>query len=198
MENIDQQKKSSRPPTGSSSSSSRTEKSRQSMRKKRRQRGAHRMTSNVFNMFNQQQIQEFKEAFKMIDQDQDGFIDADDLKEIFTSLGADPNDDFVNEMIAEAPGAINFTMFLTLFGQNMNSTDPLETLEQAFSIFDETGSGKIKKSDLEFLLKNIGDRYTQQQVNDLFRDCDIDADGYFDYRQLAHIMKYGNPEEDEQ
>ena len=133
----------------------------------------------------------------MIDQDQDGFIDADDLKEIFTSLGADPNDDFVNEMIAEAPGkimkgpqtdsgqmealrarpikerlskindisgAINFTMFLTLFGQNMNSTDPLETLEQAFSIFDETGSGKIKKSDLEFLLKNIGDRYTQQQV----------------------------------
>ena len=62
-------------------------------------------------------------------------------------------------------GAINFTMFLTLFGQNMNSTDPLETLEQAFSIFDETGSGKIKKSDLEFLLKNIGDRYTQQQVN---------------------------------
>ena len=55
-------------------------------------------------------------------------------------------------------------MFLTLFGQNMNSTDPLETLEQAFSIFDETGSGKIKKADLEFLLKNIGDRYTQQQV----------------------------------
>ena len=42
----------------------------------------------------------------MIDQDQDGFIDADDLKEIFTSLGADPNGDFVNEMIAEAPGKI--------------------------------------------------------------------------------------------
>ena len=40
----------------------------------------------------------------MIDQDQDGFIDVDDLKEIFTSLGADPDDDFVNEMIAEAPG----------------------------------------------------------------------------------------------
>ena len=36
------------------------------MRKKRRQRGAHRMTSNVFNMFNQQQIQEFKGMFKTI------------------------------------------------------------------------------------------------------------------------------------
>ena len=38
------------------------------MRKKRRARGHHRMTSNVFNMFTQPQIQEFKEAFKMIDQ----------------------------------------------------------------------------------------------------------------------------------
>ena len=35
--------------------------------KKSRQRG-HRMTSNVFNMFNQEQIQEFNEAFKFIDQ----------------------------------------------------------------------------------------------------------------------------------
>ena len=41
-------------------------------------------------------------------------------------------------------------------------------------------------------------QYVHIQVNDLFRDCDIDSDGYFDYRQLAHIMKYGNPEEDEQ
>ena len=52
----------------------------------------------------------------MIDQDQDGFIDADDLKEIFTSLGADPNDDFVNEMIAEAPGKILMGLKLTLDG----------------------------------------------------------------------------------
>ena len=48
----------------------------------------------------------------MIDQDQDGFIDADDLKEIFTSLGADPDDDFVNEMIAEAPGNFSGTINL--------------------------------------------------------------------------------------
>ena len=33
------------------------------------------------------------------------------------------------------------------------------------------------------------------QVDGLFRDCEIDEDGMFDYKQLAHIMKYGNPEE---
>ncbi len=35
---------------------------------------AQRATSNVFAMFEPNQIQEFKEAFYMIDQDKDGFI----------------------------------------------------------------------------------------------------------------------------
>ena len=46
----------------------------------------------------------------------------------------------------------------------MNATDPIETLEQAFSCFDHDGTGKIKKEDMEFMLKHVGDRYTQDQV----------------------------------
>lgn len=38
-------------------------------------------------MFDQDQIQEFKEAFNMIDQNRDGFIDHDDLKDMLASLG---------------------------------------------------------------------------------------------------------------
>lgn len=48
---------------------------------------AQRATSNVFAMFDQAQIQEFKEAFNMIDQNHDGFIDKDDLHDMFASLG---------------------------------------------------------------------------------------------------------------
>ena len=43
---------------------------------------AQRATSNVFAMFNQDQIQEFKEAFNMIDQNRDGFIDKEDLHDV--------------------------------------------------------------------------------------------------------------------
>ena len=38
-------------------------------------------------MFDQTQIAEFKEAFSMIDHDQDGFIDKEDLKDMLASLG---------------------------------------------------------------------------------------------------------------
>merc|ERR1711981_1145704 len=70
----------------------------------------------------QDQIQEFKEAFNMIDQNRDGFIDHDDLKDMLASLGKDVSDDYLDEMMNQAPGAINFTMFLTLFGERLQGT----------------------------------------------------------------------------
>ena len=55
-------------------------------RQNRRGKRPQRMTSNVFAMFDQTQIQEFKEAFNMIDSNHDQIIDADDLREVYRLL----------------------------------------------------------------------------------------------------------------
>ncbi|XP_041608579.1 myosin light chain 5 isoform X1 [Vulpes lagopus] len=51
---------------------------------------AQRASSNVFSNFEQTQIQEFKEAFTLMDQNRDGFIDKEDLKDTYASLGRCP------------------------------------------------------------------------------------------------------------
>merc|ERR1712234_69014 len=102
---------------------------------------AQRATSNVFAMFNQDQIQEFKEAFNMIDQNRDGFIDKEDLHDMLASLGKDPSDKNLEDMMKEATGPINFTMFLTMFGEKLQGTDPEEVIKNAFSCFDEENIG---------------------------------------------------------
>ncbi|XP_010124363.1 PREDICTED: myosin regulatory light polypeptide 9-like, partial [Chlamydotis macqueenii] len=81
-----------------------------------------RATSNVFAMFDQSQIQEFKEAFNMIDQRKN------------------PTDEYLEGMMSEAPGPINFTMFLTMFGEKLNGTDPGDVIRNAFACFDEEAS----------------------------------------------------------
>lgn len=43
--------------------------------------------------------------------------------------------------MSEAPGPINFTMFLTMFGERLNGTDPEDVIRNAFACFDEEGSG---------------------------------------------------------
>uniref|UniRef100_A0A3P8UA44 Myosin light chain 5 n=1 Tax=Amphiprion percula TaxID=161767 RepID=A0A3P8UA44_AMPPE len=82
---------------------------------------AQRASSNVFSMFEQTQIQEFKEAFTLIDQNRDGFIDQEDLKDTYASLGKlNVKDGELEEMLKEASGPINFTMFLNLFGEKLH------------------------------------------------------------------------------
>ncbi|KAG6877878.1 hypothetical protein C0993_002879 [Termitomyces sp. T159_Od127] len=49
---------------------------------------ARREPSGVFSLFKPLQIQQFKEAFQLIDHDKDGWVTEGDLKEIFSSLGA--------------------------------------------------------------------------------------------------------------
>ena len=62
----------------------------------------------------------------------DGFIDKEDLHDMLASLGKDPSDEYLEDMMNEAPGPINFTMFLTLFGERLQGTDPEDVIKNAF------------------------------------------------------------------
>ncbi|KAM3723571.1 Myosin regulatory light chain [Dirofilaria immitis] len=155
-----------------------------------------RATSNVFAMFDQAQIQEFKEAFNMIDQNRDGFIDVQDLQDMFASLGKEVNEEFLEKMISEAPGPINFTMFLTLFGEKLTGTDPEEVIKNAFQCFDVDNSGFLNEDRLRELLTTMGDRYTDEQVDELFRDAPI-RNGMFDYVEFTRMLKHGTKDKDD-
>lgn len=95
----------------------------------------------------------------MIDQNRDGFIDKDDLRDIYGSFGKEMTDAMLDEMIEEAPGPINFTMFLTMFGEKMNGTDPEDVIKNAFASFDEKNTGKFHKDEFIGALKSMGERF---------------------------------------
>jgi Ca2+-binding EF-hand superfamily protein len=147
-------------------------------------------------MFDQAQIQEFKEAFNMIDQNRDGFIDNDDLKDMFASLGQDLGDDVLQQMMSEAPGPLNFTMFLTLFGEKLTGTDPEDVIRNAFACFDEEGTGTIHEDKLRELLTTMGDRFTDAEVDQMLRGgAPVDSAGNFDYVAFTRILKHGTKED---
>jgi Ca2+-binding EF-hand superfamily protein len=157
------------------------------------------MTSNVFAMFDQNQIQEFKEAFNMIDANKDQLIDQADLAEIYASLGKNPSDKELDDMIKMAPGPINFTMFLTMFGEKLMGTDPEDVIKNAFQCFDDNGDGKINDEYLRELLTTMGDRFTDDQVDQLFHDAPISSSGDFNYVEFTKQLKHGKKDpEDKQ
>lgn len=153
-----------------------------------------RRTSNVFAMFDQGQIQEFKEAFNVIDQNRDGFIDKDDLREVYGNFGKEVEDSVLEEMLDEAPGPFNFTMFLMLFGDKMNGTDPEDVIVNALSYFDDRSNGKFHKDEFLSALKHQGERFTDEEIDLTLKMLPMDTDGWVDYRKLAYILKRGAPE----
>ncbi|XP_064604643.1 myosin regulatory light chain 2, smooth muscle minor isoform-like [Liolophura sinensis] len=169
--------------------------SRKTAGKKPTKKRAQRATSNVFAMFDQAQIQEFKEAFNMIDQNRDGFIDKEDLHDMLASLGKDPTEKYLEEMMKAAPGPINFTMFLTMFGDKLNGTDPEDVIRNAFACFDEDGTGFIPEDRLRDLLTQMGDRFTEDEVDEIFRDAPIKK-GEFNYVEFTRILKHGTKDQD--
>lgn len=86
---------------------------------------------------------EFKEAFQLMDQDKDGIISKSDLRATFDAVGKLANEKELDDMINEAPGPINFTQLLGLFGNRMadsGGSDDDEVVIAAFKSFDEGGT----------------------------------------------------------
>merc|ERR1711988_696365 len=63
--------------------------------------------SNVFALFSQRQIQEFKEAFGIMDADKDGLLSSSDIVAAFNSVGKSVSDGEAQGMLSEAPGPVN-------------------------------------------------------------------------------------------
>lgn len=63
-----------------------------------------------------------------MDQNKDGIIDKQDLKDLYAVMGQIASDAQIDEMIKEAPGPINFTVFLTLFGERLTGSSTLSVI----------------------------------------------------------------------
>ncbi|XP_054771829.2 myosin regulatory light chain sqh-like [Lytechinus pictus] len=162
-----------------------------SKKKKKSGRAAARRTTNVFSMFETAQIKEFKEAFSIIDQNRDGFIDRDDLHDMLASLGKEPNEKQLDTMISEAPGPINFTMFLTLFGEKLQGTDPENVILDAFGYLDGDGTGKIPEDVFREMMMTMGRRFSEEEMEEITRGAPI-KNGLLDYREFTRTLKHGS------
>jgi Ca2+-binding EF-hand superfamily protein len=169
------------------------------MADKKGKKKAARATSNVFAMFEQSQVQEFKEAFGLMDQDRDGVISVDDLKEVYNSLGKVAKDSELKAMIDEASGPLNFTMFLTLFGDKLNGTDDEGVILNAFKLFDKNAVGTINSKSLREALVHEGrkdDRLSEQEFNQMLEGAPVDNKGNLDYAAFTKIIKRGKQDDE--
>jgi len=173
---------------------------------------ARREPSGVFSLFQAPQIQQFKEAFQLIDHDKDGWVSESDLREIFTSLGISPSRHMLDELLGARPGTqsrsgsleespsdrgVNFTMFLTMMGERLFEFDVEPELLDAFGSFDEDDKGFVKADEMRKWLSEVGERMDQREIDKFLKGPFSDRQGNFNYREWVKVLRV-NADDDEE
>jgi len=140
----------------------------------------------------EEQIAEFKEAFSLFDKDGDGTITTKELGTVMRSLGQNPTEaelqDMINEVDADGNGTIDFPEFLSLMARKMKDTDTEEELIEAFKVFDRDGNGFISAAELRHVMTNLGEKLTDEEVDEMIREADVDGDGQINYEEFVKMM----------
>jgi Ca2+-binding EF-hand superfamily protein len=163
----------------------------------RNSKKAKRTGSNPLSIFSERQVNEFKEAFNLMDNDKDGVIGKNDLRATYDALGRMANEKELDEMLNEASGPLNFNTLLMLFANRMSgNVDDEDVVINAFKSFDE--NGKIPSEKLKHALMTWGEKFSANEVEDAFEQMVIDNQGRIDTGKLIALLTAAAEEEEEE
>ncbi len=135
---------------------------------------------------------EYLEAFKIFDKNNDGLITQDELKQLLNNIGQKPSDseiqDMINEIDIDGDGKINFDNFITLMEKKLRDHDNEEELIETFKVFDKDGIGFITYNNLKDVVHSLGLNYSDDEIMEMIKECDLDKDMMINYDEFTKMV----------
>jgi len=140
----------------------------------------------------QDQLDELKSSFAIYDLDGDGRITMRELGSVMRALGHNPTEakilTFINTVDTDQSGSIDFQEFCELMSTKMREMDTEADIIDAFRVFDVEGKGYITAYELRHVMTNLGEKLTDEEVNEMVSEADSDGDGVINYTDFVKIM----------
>ena len=135
-----------------------------------------------------------EEAFNSFDKDNSDFISKDELGDFMKSMGYKLSEIELEEIIKSVDtngnGIIGLKEFRTMIAKNINDEMNTNISIEAFGIFDKGRTERMNCDILKALLltKDKSRReldFTEEEIEDIFKNINIDNDNNFNYRELV-------------
>ncbi|KAI5631875.1 EF-hand domain pair domain-containing protein [Phthorimaea operculella] len=137
-------------------------------------------------------LEELRDAFSLFDKDDEGTMSTKDLNQIMRSLGYNLLDaeikDMLKEVDPEDTGVIDFDQFTALALRKINSTDNVSEIRDALRAYDPERTGFITPKDLRETLLDLGEKFNDEEVEEMVREADLNADGLVNYHEFLEMM----------
>ncbi|CAO1628608.1 unnamed protein product [Jaminaea pallidilutea] len=131
---------------------------------------------------------EYKEAFALFDKKGTGAIPRESLGDLLRALGQNPTQAEVQELVASAGGRdIDYQTFSQIL-HRPNGFKPAGTPEEfirGFQVFDKEGNGFIGVGELRYVLTSLGEKLSDEEVDELLKGVQIGNDGNINYESFV-------------
>ncbi|PIA50031.1 hypothetical protein AQUCO_01300634v1 [Aquilegia coerulea] len=136
------------------------------------------------------QVSSMKEAFTLFDTDGDGKIAASELGILMRSLGGNPTQAQLKEIITQEKltSPFDFPRFLDLMRKHMKLEPFDRQLRDAFKVLDKESTGFVSVSDLRHILTSIGEKLDPAEFDEWIREVDVGSDGKIRYEDFIQRM----------
>jgi len=135
---------------------------------------------------------EFKEAFLEFDKDGSGTITTKELLPILRSIGQNPTEDEILNLVIEydvnGDGTIDFDEFLEMMQKVSKDLDQTAEIREAFRIFDRDGNGFIDSKELKHIVTQMGQVLTNAEADEFMLEADLNGDGKLDFNEFMQMM----------
>ncbi|KAH7890374.1 myosin regulatory light chain cdc4 [Phlebopus sp. FC_14] len=132
----------------------------------------------------------FLEAFALFDKKGTGCVPRETLGDLVRALGQNPTQSEVAEIIASAPREVDYKTFLTILNRP-DGFKPAGTPEEfirGFQVFDKDGNGFIGAGELRYVLTQLGEKMTDEEVDELLKGAQIASDGNINYESFVRAI----------
>lgn len=138
----------------------------------------------------QKEISELQQAFAYFDRDRRGVIASNDVSNVLRAVGMYPSEADVAKLTQTVRGdRISFNEFLDAVQRvGVQSRIDENQMREAFRMFDLYGTGLVNLVQMRTSLQSLGEKLRDEEIDELIREADIDAEGNVQYEELVKIL----------
>lgn len=141
----------------------------------------------------EEKLLEYREAFDRFDRDKSGTVSVEEIQKTLKSYGQDLTVGEVRNMISDldvdGSGTLDFDEFTTFIQRTTEEISEEDEVIRAFRTFDRDNNGWLSCAEFKHILTNLGDRFTDEEVNEIFKEADLNHDGRLDYEEFVAFWR---------
>lgn len=135
------------------------------------------------------QLDELKEAFVIFDRDNDNKINMQELATVMRSIGFSPTQADLQAIQQEYGNRLlDIGEVQNVISRRAPPPETEDSVRDAFRIFDKDGTGYVSASELRHVLTHLGEKLSDEEVDEMIREADITGDGQVNYDHFVNIL----------